>query len=49
MAMLRHRRHVVTELPMRLVYSVRLAEEVIYADELGDGAVITFTRQPPDG
>ena len=26
------------------MYSVR-----IYADELGDGAVITFTRQPPDG
>jgi hypothetical protein len=22
---------------------------VVYADELGDGAVITFTHQPPDG
>jgi hypothetical protein len=30
---------------MRLVYSVRFAEDVIYVDELGDGAVITFTRQ----
>ena len=49
MAMLRHRRHVVPELPIRLVYSVRFAEKVIYADELGDGAVISFTRQPPDG
>jgi NAD(P)H-flavin reductase len=34
---------------MRIVYSVRFAEDVIYADELGDGAVITFTRRPPDG
>jgi ferredoxin-NADP reductase len=48
MAMLRHRRHVLPELPMRLVYSVSFAEDVIYADELGDGAVITSTR-PPDG
>jgi ferredoxin-NADP reductase len=37
------------ELPMRLVYSVRSAEDVIYADELGDDAVITFTRRPPEG
>jgi ferredoxin-NADP reductase len=37
------------ELPMRLVYSVRNAEDVIYADELGDDALITFTRRPPDG
>ena len=22
---------------------------MVYADELGDGAVITFTHQPPDG
>ena len=34
---------------MRLVYSVRTAEDVIYADELGDDAVLTFTREPPDG
>jgi ferredoxin-NADP reductase len=49
MAMLRHRRRVMPELPMRLVYSVRNAEDVIYADELGDDALITFTRRPPEG
>jgi ferredoxin-NADP reductase len=49
MAMLRHRRRTVPELPMRLVYSVRAGEEVIYADELGDDAVLTFTREAPDG
>jgi ferredoxin-NADP reductase len=37
------------DLPMRLVYSVRTAEDVIYADELGDDALLTFTREPPDG
>jgi ferredoxin-NADP reductase len=49
MAMLRHRRRTMPELPMRLVYSVRSAEDVIYADELGDDAVVTFTREPPEG
>jgi ferredoxin-NADP reductase len=49
MAMLRHRRRTMPELPMRLVYSVRSAEDVIYADELDGDAVITFTRQPPAG
>jgi ferredoxin-NADP reductase len=49
MAILRHRRRVMPELAMRLVYSVRAAEDVIYADELGDEALLTFTRQPPDG
>ena len=49
MAILRHRRRTMPELPMRLVYSVRSAEDVIYADELGDDALVTFTRQPPDG
>jgi ferredoxin-NADP reductase len=47
MAMLRHRRRTMPELEMRLVYSVRSAEDVIYAGELGDDAVLTFTRQPP--
>jgi ferredoxin-NADP reductase len=47
MAILRHRRRTMPDLPMRLVYSVRSAEDVIYADELGDDAVITFTRNPP--
>jgi len=34
---------------MRLIYSVRTGEDVIYADELGDDAVLTFTRSAPDG
>jgi ferredoxin-NADP reductase len=49
MAMLRHRRLTMPELPMRLIYSVRSAEEVIYAGELGDDALLTFTREPPAG
>jgi ferredoxin-NADP reductase len=47
MAILRHRRRTMPDLPMRLVYSVRSAEHVIYADELGDDALVTFTREPP--
>jgi ferredoxin-NADP reductase len=49
MAMLRHRRRTMPELDMRLVYSVRTPEEVIYADELGDETVLTYTRSAPDG
>ena len=49
MAIMRHRRRTMPELPMRLVYSVRSAEDVIYADELGDDALLTFTREPPEG
>ena len=49
MAMLRHRRRVMPDLEMRLVYSVRSAEEVICAGELGDDAVLTFTREAPEG
>jgi ferredoxin-NADP reductase len=49
MAILRHRRRTMPDVPMRLVYSVRTAEDVIYADELGDEAQLTFTRQPPAG
>ena len=49
MAILRHRRRTMPELPMRLVYSVRSADDVIYADELGDDAQVTFTREPPAG
>jgi ferredoxin-NADP reductase len=47
MAMLRHRRRTMPELPMRLVYSVRTADDVIYAGELGDDALLTYTREPP--
>lgn len=49
MAILRHRRLTMPDVPMRLVYSVRTAEDVIYADELGDDAVLTFTRESPQG
>ena len=49
MAMLRHRRRTMPDLPMRLVYSVRIPEEVIYADELGDETTVTYTREAPAG
>jgi ferredoxin-NADP reductase len=49
MCMLRHRRRTAPDLPMRLVYSVRTAEDVIYADELGDEAQVTYTREAPEG
>jgi len=49
MCMLRHRRRTMPELPMRLVYSVRRADDVIYADELSADALLTFTREPPEG
>ena len=48
MSILRHRRRTMPELEMRLVYSVRTGDDVIYADELGDDAVLTFTREPPE-
>ncbi len=49
MAILRHRRRTMPELPMHLVYSVRNADDVIYADELTEDAEITYTREPPEG
>jgi ferredoxin-NADP reductase len=49
MAMLRHKRRTMPELDMRLVYSVRYADDVIYADEVGADAVLTYTREAPDG
>jgi ferredoxin-NADP reductase len=49
MAILRHRRRTMPDLLMRLVYSVRNAEDVIYSDELKDDAMLTFTREPPEG
>jgi len=49
MAMLRHRRRTMPGLPMRLVYSVRTAADVIYADELGEETMLTYTREPPAG
>jgi ferredoxin-NADP reductase len=49
MCMLRHRRLVMPDAEMKLLYSVRTADDVIYADELGDDAEITYTRSAPDG
>ena len=49
MAILRHRRRTMPELPMRLVYSVRTDSDVIYADELGPETVLTYTREAPEG
>ena len=49
MAMLRHRRRAVPDARMALLYSVRSAADVIYADELGDDATLTYTREPPAG
>jgi ferredoxin-NADP reductase len=49
MAMLRHKRRTMPELDMRLVYSVRYPDDVIYADEIGDDAVLTYTREAPGG
>jgi ferredoxin-NADP reductase len=49
MAMMRHRRRTMPELRMHLVYSVRTAADVIYADELADDALVTYTREPPEG
>ena len=47
MSMLRHRRRTMPELEMHLVYSVRTAADLIYADDLGEETVLTFTREPP--
>jgi ferredoxin-NADP reductase len=49
MAMLRHRRRTRPGAAMRLLYSVRGGEDLIYADELGDEAVVTFSRDAPAG
>ncbi len=49
MAMLRHRRRTAPHARMTLLYSVRGPDEVIYAGELGEDAVLTFTREAPEG
>jgi ferredoxin-NADP reductase len=49
MAILRHRRRTMPDLPMRLVYSVRRPPDVIYADELGPETLLTYTRESPEG
>ena len=57
MAMIRHRRAAGSDAPMRLLYSAKRAEELIYREELeelagrSDGfeAFFTLTREQPDG
>jgi ferredoxin-NADP reductase len=49
MGMLRHKRRVMPDLDMRLVYSVRHADDVIYADEIPGDASLTYTRDAPEG
>jgi ferredoxin-NADP reductase len=49
MSILRHRRLVEPEAPIRLVYSVRGPEDAIYASELGSETDLTYTREAPSG
>jgi ferredoxin-NADP reductase len=56
-AMIRHRRAAGSDAPMRLLYSAKRADDLIYREELeelagrGDGfeAFFTLTREQPDG
>lgn len=45
MAMMRHRRRSMPELQMKLIYSARTAEELIYTDELDSDVLVTLTRE----
>jgi ferredoxin-NADP reductase len=49
MCMLRHKRRTMPDLDLRLVYSVRHADDAIYADELGEETTLTYTRDAPEG
>jgi len=49
MAILRHRRVAMPAVPMRLVYSIRGAEDAIFAAELGSETALTYTRSAPPG
>ena len=49
MSMLRHKRRAVPDTDMRLVYSVRQADDVIYEAELDGDALLTYTRDAPEG
>jgi len=49
MCMLRHRRRTMPELDMRLVYSVRYPDDLIYGSEIGGDAALTYTREAPEG
>lgn len=49
MAMLRHQRRALPERRMRLIYSARTAEDLIYRDELGEESLVTLTQATPAG
>ena len=49
MAMLRHRRRVAPALPMRLLYSVRRPDDVIYPSDVDDDVTLAYTREAPPG
>jgi len=49
MAMLRSRRLSKPEVPVRLLFSVRTPQELIFADELGEETTVVYTRRTPDG
>ena len=49
MAMMRHRRRTMPELPMELIYSAHTADELIYAGELDGDVTVALTREAPEG
>ena len=49
MAMLRHRRLSLPDVPARLLLSVRTPEDLFYAGELGPETTIVHTRRTPPG
>jgi ferredoxin-NADP reductase len=49
MAMLRSRRLSRPDVPVRMLFSVRAPEELIFADELGAETTVIYTRRTPDG
>lgn len=49
MAMLRHRRLSLPDVPARLLFSVRSPAELIYADELGEETTVVYTRRTTAG
>ena len=44
MAMLRHKRLTAADVPVRLLYSARTMDDVIYADELGEETTVRLSR-----
>jgi ferredoxin-NADP reductase len=49
MAMLRSRRLSHPDVPVRLLFSTRAPEELIFADELGPETTVLYTRRVPEG